>query len=110
VALFRYNGSAWQELDTKVVESGSETVAYEAKSPGFSFFAIGKRLPGKGITLPDLSGLVVPLVALVALAVIIFAVHQLRKKGWRLRDKEPKERKKPKDVTFEEELKDMVER
>jgi PGF-pre-PGF domain-containing protein len=43
IALYKYVNNNWEELDTTVLNSDSAYVHYEAKTSGFSYFAVGVK-------------------------------------------------------------------
>jgi PGF-pre-PGF domain-containing protein len=49
VKMLRFNSEEWQELDTRIISDGGDNVAYEARTPGFSIFAIA----GEVISVPQ---------------------------------------------------------
>lgn len=58
VAIYRYNGSQWNELNTNVLFESNETVTVVADSPGFSTFAVAPEGMAKaqlGTTIVDVS-------------------------------------------------------
>ncbi len=46
VALWRYSGDKWNQLETKMVSSDGNNAYYEATTPGLSYFAIGNKVAG----------------------------------------------------------------